>query len=46
MALIEDIAHISDIATREKKLELEIMKMQNDWKNLKFEMVDYKDSGG
>ena len=43
--MIEDIAHISDIATREKKLENDIIKMQNEWKNLKFETNDYKDSG-
>lgn len=46
MSIIEDIAHISDIATRERKLENDIIKMQNEWKNLKFEMTDYKLSGG
>ena len=38
MNIIEDIAHISDIATREKKLENDIVKMRDEWKNLKFEI--------
>lgn len=45
MDIIEEIAEVSDIASREKKLEDQIQKMHAEWKNLKFEMQEHKGSG-
>jgi len=42
--IIDEISEVSDIATREKKLEEQIVKMLAEWKHLKFDVQDYKDS--
>jgi len=40
--IIDEISEVSDIATREKKLEEQIVKMLAEWKHLKFDVQDYK----
>jgi hypothetical protein len=38
MEILEEIADISDCATREKKLEDNIQKMKDEWKYIKFDL--------
>lgn len=45
MDIIEEINEISDFASREKKLEDSIAKMKDEWKHMKFELVEFRDSG-
>jgi len=45
MAHVEEINEIADCAQREKKLEDAISKMKDDWKHVKFELSEFKDSG-
>lgn len=45
MDILEEINDISDCATREKKLEDSIQKMKDEWKYIKFELSEYKESG-
>ena len=40
----EEINQISDCATREQKLEDAIFKMKDEWKAVKFEVVEYRNS--
>lgn len=44
MELIEELSDISDCASREKKLEDSIQKMKDEWKFIKFEMQEFRDS--
>lgn len=41
----EEINEISDCASREKKLEDTIQKMKDEWKHIKFELAEFRDSG-
>lgn len=45
MDIIEEINEISDFASREKKLEDTIAKMRDEWKHVKFELAEFRDSG-
>lgn len=45
MEIIEDINEISEFASREKKLEDSIQKMKDEWKHMKFELSEFRDSG-
>jgi dynein heavy chain len=45
MEIVEEINDISDCATREKKLEDGIQKMKDEWKYIKFEVQEFRDSG-
>ena len=44
MDIVDDIAEISEIASKEKQLEIGINKMRDEWKNVKLELVLYKNS--
>jgi hypothetical protein len=35
---MEDIAAVSDIATKEKQLEIQLSKMRQEWQSVKFEL--------
>ena len=45
LEIIEEINEISDFASREKKLEDSIIKMRDEWKHVKFDLVEFRDSG-
>ena len=45
MEIIEEINEISDFASREKKLEDAIQKMKDEWRHIKFELAEFRDSG-
>lgn len=45
MAVIEEINDISEIASRERKLEDAIFKMRDEWKHIKFDLAEFRDSG-
>ena len=38
------IVEISGIATKERQLELQLNKMNDEWKSVRFEMAEYRDS--
>jgi len=43
--LIEDIEEVSEIATKERALELNLNKMRDEWKTVKFELQEFSSSG-
>ena len=45
MDIVEEINDISDCASREKKLEDGIQKMKDEWRFIKFELAEYRESG-
>lgn len=45
MDIVEEVNDISDCASREKKLEDAIQKMKDEWKFIKFELQEFRDSG-
>jgi dynein heavy chain, axonemal len=45
MDIVEEINDISDCASREKKLEDAIQKMKDEWRYIKFELAEYRESG-
>jgi len=45
MQLVEEINEISHFAAREKKLEEQVQAMKDEWRNVKFELVPFKDTG-
>ena len=45
MDFMEDINEISDCSSREKKLEDAISKMRDEWKHIKFEINEFRNSG-
>ena len=44
MEYIEEINEISHFAAREKKLEEMISAMKDEWRNVKFEIIEHKDA--
>ena len=44
MDILEDIASVSDIATKEKQLELQLNKMRQEWSSVKFQFAEYEDT--
>jgi dynein heavy chain len=44
MEILEDITDVSEIASREKKLEDAIQKMRDEWRNIKFELAPFRES--
>ena len=45
MEILEEINEVSDCASREKKLEDAIQKMKDEWRHIKFELAEFRDSG-
>ena len=45
MSFIEDINEISDCSSRERKLEETMAKMREEWRHVKFELAEFRDSG-
>lgn len=45
LELLEEIGDISDCASREKKLEDAIQKMKDEWKHIRFELQEFRNSG-
>ena len=45
MEMLEDIAEVSEIATKERQLESQVNKMRDEWKSVRFELEDFRDSG-
>ena len=45
MSIIEEINDISDCASRERKLEDAIQKMKDEWRHIKFDLADFRDTG-
>lgn len=45
LQLVEEINEISHFAAREKKLEEQVQAMKEEWRNIKFELIPWKDSG-
>jgi len=41
MEFIEEITEISEIATKERKLESQLTKMRDEWKSVKLSLKDY-----
>ncbi len=42
MGILEDIASVSDIATKEKQLEIQLNKMRHEWSTVKFQLQEYE----
>ena len=42
MEILDEIAAVSDIATREKQLELALNKMRAEWTSIKFQFIEYE----
>jgi hypothetical protein len=42
MDILDEIAAVSDIATREKQLELALNKMRAEWTSVKFQFIEYE----
>lgn len=42
MTIIDDISEVSDISSREKKLEDAIFKMKDEWRHIKFTLQEFK----
>ena len=45
MLYVEEINEISHYAGREKKLEDQVHKMRDEWKNVRFDLLEYKNTG-
>ena len=45
MEIIDDISEVSEIATKERQLESQVNKMRDEWKTVRFDLEDYRDSG-
>ena len=44
MEIVDEIIEISAIATKERQLESQLNKMNDEWKSVKFELAEYRDS--
>jgi dynein heavy chain, axonemal len=45
MKFVEEINEIGHFAGRETKLEQQVQAMKDEWKNIKFELIPFKESG-
>ena len=45
MEILDDIAEVSEIATKERQLESQVNKMRDEWKSVRFDLEDFRDSG-
>jgi len=44
MEIIDEISEISEIATKERLLESQVNKMRDEWKSVKFTIIQFRDS--
>lgn len=44
MDISDMIVELSGIATKERQLELQLNKMNDEWKSVKFELAEFRDS--
>jgi len=44
MEISDMIVELSGIATKERQLELQLNKMNDEWKSVKFELAEFRDS--
>ena len=44
MEIVDEIIEISAIATKERQLESQLNKMNDEWKSVKFDLSEYRDS--
>lgn len=44
MDIVDEIIEISAIATKERQLESQLSKMNDEWKSVKFDLQEYRDS--
>lgn len=44
MEIVDEIIEISAIATKERQLESQLNKMNDEWKTVKFELEEFRDS--
>lgn len=44
MEFVDEIIEISAIATKERQLESQLNKMMEEWKSVKFELEEFRDS--
>ena len=44
MDIVDEVIEISAIATKERQLESQLDKMNDEWKSVRFELAEYRDS--
>ena len=44
MDIVDEIIELSATATKEKQLDVQLQKMMDEWKQVRFELLEYRNS--